>query len=114
MRVSGLLDAPHSAGHDTEVTRLFLDASQLSHLALLEPEPMVERQSSRPPRHYAERHGGPGYVHGPAVRHGKFDHESHYQECAGSQSGRQAENEKDGKDNFGGADEECHGPRCRK
>src|SRR5260370_28659622 len=76
-------------------------------LRRLEPEPMVDTPPSRPTRHYSKRHRRPGHVHRPAVRHRKLDHESHYQEPARSQSGRQAENEEGGKENFGGADEEC-------
>jgi hypothetical protein len=72
---------------------------------------MVERQPSRPPRHYAKRHGRPGHVHWSAVRHRELDYESDDQERARSQSCRQPENEEDGKENFGGTDKERHGLR---
>src|SRR5258708_1317080 len=67
---------------------------------------MIERHPSRPPSHYAKRHGCPGYVHWPAVWHRELDYESHHQERARSQSCRQPENEEDGKENFGGTDKE--------
>src|SRR5712692_4813573 len=67
---------------------------------------MIERQPSRPPRHYAKRHGRPGYVHRPAIWHRELDYESHHQERARSQSCRQPENKEDGKENFPGTDKE--------
>src|SRR6266849_2631089 len=67
---------------------------------------MIERQPSRPPRHYAKRHRRPGDVHWPAVWHRELDYESHHQEHTRSQSGRQPENEEDGKENFAGTDKE--------
>src|SRR5216684_4387553 len=69
---------------------------------------MIERQPSRPPRHYAKRHGRPGYVRWPAVWHRELDYESHHQEPARSDSRRKPENEEDGKENFGGTDKERH------
>jgi hypothetical protein len=78
-RAASSVDCPYCKVADRTVVR------QLSLLALLEPEPMVERQPSWPPRHYSKRHGRPGYVHWPAVRHSKLDHESHHQEPARSQ-----------------------------
>src|SRR5467141_4758400 len=72
---------------------------------------MIERQPSRPPSHYAKRHGCPGYVHWPAVWHRELDYESHRQEGARRQSCRQLENKEDGKENFGGTDKERHGLR---
>lgn len=76
--------------------------------------PLIERQPSRPPRHYAKRHRRPRRVHRPAVRHGKLDYESHQQEPARSQSRRQPENEENGKENFGRADKIRHDPRSWK
>src|SRR5258708_10006179 len=67
---------------------------------------MIERQPSRPPRHYAKRHRRPGDVHWPAVWHRELDYESHHQKRARSQSCRQPENEEDGKENFPGTDKE--------
>ena len=75
---------------------------------------MIERQPSRPPRHYSKRHRSPGYVHRPAVRHSKLNHKSHQQKRACSQSGCEAENEEDGKENLSGADKECSGLRRGK
>src|SRR5258708_15826742 len=72
---------------------------------------MIERHPSRPPSHYAKRHGCPGYLHWPAVWHRELDYESHRQEGARSKSCRQSENEEDGKENFGGTDKERHGLR---
>src|SRR5258708_35512491 len=69
---------------------------------------MIERQPSRPPSHYAKRHGCPGYVHWPAVWHRELHYESHHQERARSDSRRKPENEEDGKENFGGTDKERH------
>src|SRR5262249_15587600 len=96
---------PHFCAHSWY--RVNCRSRQRSPLRLLEREPTVERQPSRPPCHDSNGHGRPGYVHGPAVRNSKLDHESHHQECARSQSGCQAENEEDGKENLGGADKEC-------
>ena len=74
---------PHFCRHSRQCV-LITEVRQPSPLTLLEPEPMVERQPSRPPRHYSKRHGRPGYVHWPAVRHSKLNHESHHQERARS------------------------------
>ena len=68
------------------VLLLIAEVRQPSPLALLEP--IIDRQRSRPTRHYSKRHGRPGYVHRPAVRYSKLDHKSHHQEPARSQSGR--------------------------